>query len=90
MNPMQLKPLVQAKHTDTEDKISVTLLVTAEMMRSLLSEMERSDDKRSAAIIELTDVELVLEVYQPGESKNLRYTKNLQRPDWKTLSVATL
>lgn len=92
MNTTKIKPLIQIKPaTDKEpEQLSVTLLVTEDAMQSLLDQMRGHEDLRAAIITNLTDVELVLEVYRPGKSKNLRHAQNIARKGWKTLSAATL
>lgn len=91
MNLMQLKPLLQVQEGDNGDqKISVTLLVTAESLRSMLDMLARNPQKSAVVKLDTGSNEFALEVYEPTITGELQYTKNMTRTDWSTLSVATL
>lgn len=57
----------------------------------MLESLKTSSDQRQVTAVVLPEVgEVMLEIYRPGESKNLEYTRNLQRPDWEPLHVTLL
>lgn len=73
-------------------RLALTMLVTKESLSELLDQCQNSNDKHAEINLDIpsVDAEVTLEVYVPGDSKNLTYTKNLQRNDWHLLSVATI
>jgi hypothetical protein len=98
MNPSAIKPLIQIKrHEDKpeNDRLSVVMLVDMAVLRSLLDQVEKSEDGRAAIVVEINDppADLTIEAYRPHEYKNLRYVENLKRDGqdgWTTLAASTL
>jgi hypothetical protein len=86
MNPMSIKTLIQAK----EEQRSVSLLITEEFVKTLLTVLQESPDQRATASAKAGTTDITLEIYRPGKSTNLGYTKNLERTDWKPLHITLL
>lgn len=87
---MPIKVLIQTKMEDGKDVLSISLLLTEELLKKMLDATEISGDHRAVAGIAAADISFTVEAYRPGQSKNLQYVKNLSREDWSTISVATL
>ena len=98
MNPNKVKTLVQTQAHPSDpklDRLSVTVLLTEDLVQSLLDQLRSHEDKRSALVAEIVNfnAEIVIEIYQPEVSKNLRYVQNLKRDGkerWSTHAVSPL
>jgi hypothetical protein len=86
MNSMPIKTLLQAK----DERLSVSLLVTEEFIKTMLMALEKSPDQKATSGLALGEADITLEIYRPGKSTNLEYTANLARPGWEPIHVTLL
>jgi hypothetical protein len=86
MNPMAIKTLIQAK----EDRLSVSILITEEFVKTLLTVLQDTADQRATVTAKFGTADIMLEIYRPGQSTNLGYTKNLERTDWEPIHITLL